>query len=98
MTNEELITKIATEMVNKYNGQLNLPRKGEFISLPSHVREGLKEQARQMLSVVKSHIGSVAEVCSCVRFSDTGEFEVENKPTRRCVACHGTGVIARGDK
>lgn len=55
----ELVELIATKMVEKYNDKFPNTRKGDFKSQPSHVRDGLLEQAEAMLSVVKARYNLV---------------------------------------
>jgi hypothetical protein len=83
MTNEELIEEMRDAWMNY---RLSLEYGQTVITA-----DGMKK----VLSVVKSHIGSVAEYCSCVR--DDARDDIYDHISN-CEKCNGSGVIARGDK
>jgi hypothetical protein len=62
-----------------------------------HSQKGdcIKFALNDVLSVVKEHIGEVAQICPCVHgWATVGKLEIN----KHCLNCKGTGIITRTDK
>lgn len=79
-------------MASKFSSQWDNP------NFPPQVKADQRRLAEKMLSVVKEHIGEVAEVCKACNGSGASfEFDAEtNTPSRgTCSKCLGKRLIAR---